>query len=70
MDAQAQSSILYDSVAIYLAFSEALVAMETLPVLVTNDGKTLIDPAGQQVRCAMGWQDKEAFLDLLTERLL
>jgi len=70
MDAQAQSSILYDSVAIYLAFSEALVTMETHPVLVTNDGKTLIDQAGEPVRCAMDWQDKEAFLDLLTERLL
>jgi inosine-uridine nucleoside N-ribohydrolase len=70
IDAQTQSSVLYDSVAIYLAFSDAYLSMETLPVLVTNDGKTLIDEAGAPVSCAMDWQDKESFLDLLTERLL
>ncbi len=70
IDAQTQSSVLYDSVAVYLAFSDAYLAMETLPVLVTNDGKTLIDDAGVPVSCAMDWQNKESFLDLLTERLL
>ena len=43
--------------------------METLNLTVTEDGKTLIDPEGDPVRCATEWRDKEAFLDLLTERL-
>jgi hypothetical protein len=43
--------------------------METLPLTVTEDGKTLVEDDGQPVRCATGWRDKEAFLDLLTERL-
>lgn len=70
LDANAQSSILYDTVAIYLAFSQVLLQMETLPIVVTNDGKTLIDDAGEPVNCATDWGNKEAFLDLLTERLL
>jgi len=63
------SSILYDTVAVYLAFAEACLEMETLRVSVTDDGKTLIDEAGQQMRCATGWRDYEAFTELLAERL-
>ena len=69
LDAQVQSSVLYDAVAIYLAFSDVFLSMETLPVVVTNDGKTLIDDAGSPVSCAMDWHDKDAFLDLLADRL-
>lgn len=69
MDANSQSSVLYDAVAIYLAFADALLAMEQLPITVTDDGKTLIDDAGSSVACATEWRDQEAFLDLLTERL-
>ncbi len=65
-----QSSVLYDSVAVYLAFSTEFVEMETLPIVVTPDGKTIIDEAGEPVACAMAWRDKDAFLDLLTERLV
>jgi inosine-uridine nucleoside N-ribohydrolase len=69
LDAQRQSSVLFDTVAVYLAFSEALLAMETLPIEVTGDGRTLISDAGQAVRCATAWQDQAAFLDLLVSRL-
>ena len=69
MDPQRQTSVLYDSVAVYLAFSESFVEMETLPITITDDGKTLIDEEGDPVRCATGWRDQAAFLDLLVERL-
>ncbi|NJN51366.1 MAG: nucleoside hydrolase [Gammaproteobacteria bacterium] len=69
MNAQAQSSILYDTVAVYLAFAEDFLHMEDLRVIVSDDGKTLIDPSGQSIRCATGWRDLTAFLDLLTARL-
>jgi inosine-uridine nucleoside N-ribohydrolase len=69
MDPQRQSSILYDLVAVYLGFDDALLEMETLPVLVTPDGKTLVDDGGCPVQCAMNWRDQEAFLDLVTKRL-
>lgn len=64
-----QTSVLFDTVAIYLAISTDFVEMESLPVLVTPDGKTMIDEAGGQVACAMSWQDKDGFLDWVVERL-
>lgn len=70
MDATQRSSILYDSVAIYLAINDDWLEMETLPVYVTDDGKTLIDEAqGTDVHCATGWRNKDAFLDFLAARL-
>ncbi len=69
LDAAERSSILFDCVAVYLAFDETWLEIEELPIAVTPDGKTLIEPAGESVRCATAWRDQAAFLDLLTERL-
>lgn len=69
IDISQQSSILYDLVAIYLGFSEDWLDLETLPILVTPDGKTLIDERGTRIRCATEWRDQNAFLDLVTARL-
>ena len=67
---QERSSILFDCVAAYLAFSEEFLRIEELPILVTKDGKTLIDERGKTIRCATDWFDKERFLDMLVERLV
>ncbi len=65
------SSTLFDTVAIYLAFSTDLVEMQRLPIIVTDDGYTKIDRKnGKRVRCAVKWKDLEAFEDLLLERLI
>jgi len=70
IDAQHQTSILYDSVAVYLAIAQDWVEIEQLPIVVTDDGKTLIDEAnGHPVDCALSWRDNDAFLDFLVERL-
>ena len=68
-DMTQQSSILYDVVAVYLAFSTDFLEIETLNILITRDGKTLIDPEGDPVQCATQWRNQEAFLDLITLRL-
>ena len=44
--------------------------MENLPILVTEDGKTMIDEKGNEVSCATDWIDREQFLDLLVDRLV
>lgn len=70
LNPQAQTSILYDSVAVYLAYAQDFVEIETLPITVTDDGKTLVDEEhGVALDCAMAWRDKDGFLDLLTARL-
>ena len=63
------SSVLFDTVAVYLSFSTDLVNIERLPIRVTDDGFTRIDPQGKPIDCAMSWKDLGAFEDLLVARL-
>lgn len=68
-DPAQRSSTLFDTVAVYMAFSEKLLGMETVPLRVTDDGFTKIDPAARPVRCATQWKDLPAFEDELVRRL-
>ncbi len=63
------SSVLFDTVAVYLTFSTELLNMERLNIVVTDDGFTGEDPAGKAMECAMTWKDLGAFEDLLVSRL-
>lgn len=63
------SSTLFDTVAVYLAFTQELCKMETLPIRVTDDGNTVIDPAAKKMSVATEWKDMGAFEDFLVERL-
>lgn len=67
--ADTASSTLFDTVAVYLAFAQELCKMETLPIRVTDDGKTVIDPAAKKMSVATEWKDMGAFEDFLVERL-
>jgi hypothetical protein len=67
---ESASSVLFDTVAVYLAFAEDLCRVETIPLRVTNDGRTVENPSGVPVRCAMAWTSLDAYLDLLVDRLL
>jgi len=64
-----QSSILFDTVAVYLAFSEKLLVMEKLGVRVTDDGYTVVDSNARTINCATEWRNMAAFESLLVERL-
>ncbi|MGO8751542.1 MAG: nucleoside hydrolase [Thermoguttaceae bacterium] len=63
------SSILFDTVAVYLSFSTDLVRIERLPIRVTDDGFTRIDPHGKPIDCAMSWKSLPGFEDFLVGRL-
>jgi len=64
-----ESSILFDTVAAYLCFSNQLLKMEQLSIRVTDDGMTVIDPQGKPMNVATSWSDMAAFEDLLAQRL-
>lgn len=66
----AHTSVLYDTVATYLTFSEEWLEMEELPLVVTEDACTRIDPSGKVIRCATAWKDLRAFEEFLVNRLL
>jgi inosine-uridine nucleoside N-ribohydrolase len=66
---ESRSSTLFDTVAVYLAFSTDLVKMEQLPIAVTDEGMTVIQPGAKQVNVATEWKDLDGFRDLLVRRL-
>jgi inosine-uridine nucleoside N-ribohydrolase len=67
--ADSASSTLFDTVAVYLAFTQELVKMEKLGVRVDDKGMTLIDPAAKVMNVATEWKDMAGFEDLLVKRL-
>ena len=65
------STTLFDTVACHLTYSERWLDMENIPLTVTADGFTRIDPEqGRPVRCAVRWKDLAAFQDDLVDRVL
>jgi len=68
-DPAVESSVLYDTVAVYLAFSEELLEMERLGIRVTDDGATVVDAAAKEIACAMAWKDLAGYEDFLVRRL-
>ncbi len=67
--ADKESSVLFDTVAVYLSFSEELLKMERLPIVVTDDGFTRIDEKGKPMNCAVDWKSLPAYEDFLVRRL-
>ena len=65
------SSVLFDTVAVYLANPgvKPLLELETLSIAVTDDGNTRIDPAGTKMSVATAWKDLDGFRDLLVKTL-
>lgn len=69
-DLKKQSSVQFDAVAVEMAFDESRLVMETLPLSVTDEGMTLIDPVkGRSVRVATQWKDLPGFKRQLVEGL-
>lgn len=64
------SSVLFDCVAVYLAFSSRLLKMKRMGVRVTDDGFTVPDQHGPEVNCALAWKDLGAFENMIAERLI
>ena len=66
---ETRSSILFDTVAVYLAYSHDLVEITSMNLRVTDNGITVPDPMGEKVMVALNWRNLENFLDHLVERL-
>lgn len=66
-----KSSTLFDTVAVYMAYSEEFLNFEEVSFSVTDKGFTPRDPNGPyRARVAISWKDLEAFERHLTQRLL
>lgn len=64
------SSVLYDTVAVYLAHRERpLVKFQTLSISVTPKGVTKVDPQGAKMSVATDWTDRDGYCDRLVKIL-
>jgi inosine-uridine nucleoside N-ribohydrolase len=64
------TTVLFDTVAVYLAYDESLLNVESLPIALDDDGTMRITPGAPELRVATSWRDREGFADHLLERLL
>ena len=67
-----ESSVLFDTVAVYLALPvpKPHLEFEDLTINVTSDGMTVINPAGAKMTVATAWKDLDAYEGFLLIRLL
>jgi inosine-uridine nucleoside N-ribohydrolase len=64
-----QSSVLYDTVAAYLAFDSSLCQMKSVKLVIDDKGATIPDEKGRPVNCALDWKDRGAYEDLLVNSI-
>lgn len=64
-----KSSILYDTVAVFLAYSTDFLEMRRMKLSVDDRGFTVPDKSGQDVNVAISWHDLDAYKDHLVHRL-
>jgi len=66
-----ESSVLFDTVAVYLADPgpKPLLGLETLNISVSDQGMTVIDPAGAKMAVATTWKDLAGYRDFLVRTL-
>lgn len=65
-----ESSILFDTLAVALILHPEFCRMEELNLVVSQDGYTRVARHGSSIQVATEWQNRERFLDWLTESLL
>ena len=68
-DPDIASSVLYDTVAVYLAYAEDLLRMEELDIAIDDEGRFALSEKAPTVRTAMDWNDLGAFEDHVVERI-
>jgi hypothetical protein len=65
-----ESSVLFDTVAVHLAYSREFLKMESMSLSVTDGGFTVRDPAGAEFDVAIDWVDLDGYHRYLSRRLL
>lgn len=64
------SSVLFDTLATYLCYSEDFVHIESVKLSIDDRGATMVDDAkGRPVRCALTWKNRDAFEKHLVDEL-
>ena len=64
------TSILFDTVAIHLAYSQQFLRVEAMGLRVTNDGYTVADDGAGPIDVASEWKNLAGYREFLLQRLL
>lgn len=64
-----ESSILFDTVAVHLAYSTEFLAMEEMGIRVTDEGYMVPDNACRRIHVALDWLDLDGYETNLVNRL-
>jgi inosine-uridine nucleoside N-ribohydrolase len=67
---QQRSTVLFDTVGVYLAYDESLLNIERLEIAVEDDGLTRESSGAPELRVATSWRDRDRFEAHLVERLM
>ena len=62
-----KTSVLYDTQPVYMVSDNSLLEYETLPLICDDEGFFHVDEKGNNVKCALRWKDKEAYMDMLSK---
>ena len=68
-DVEKESSILFDTVAVHLAYSSQFIKMEKMGIRIDDEGFTIPDPSDQKMNIAIDWLDIAGFHEELVTRL-
>lgn len=69
-DPKQTSSILFDTLPVYMAFTRDRLKMREIGIRVTPDGHTVTDPNAPRMDVAIDWKDLPGYMNFLTNRLL
>lgn len=67
-DPEVRSTILFDTVAVYLAIENKFCKMENLKLSVDSKGYTVINPKARVVSAATEWKDMPGYVNWMIER--
>lgn len=65
-----ESSILFDTAAIHLAYSRDFLNIQEMNIKVDDKGYTVIDKTAKSIKCAISWTDLPGYEKDLAKRLL
>jgi hypothetical protein len=69
-DPERQSSLLFDTVAVHLAYSNKFLKMKTMKIIIDDKGFTRKSDTGQPINVAIAWSDLDGYHKYLVERLI
>ena len=68
---KSESSVLFDTQAVYMCYAEDCLEMKTVKLSIDDKGNTVPDEEhGRPVRCALEWKDRDALEKILVKALI